>query len=39
MRTALQMYMYIEGEAWQEPLQENRATLFKNVQLYVYNTL
>ena len=23
MRTTLQTYLYIEGEAWQEPLQEN----------------
>ena len=23
MRTTLQMYVYIEGEAWQEPLQEH----------------
>ena len=24
MRTTLQVYMYIEGEAWQEPLQEKQ---------------
>ena len=32
MCTKLEMYMYIEGEAWQEPLHENRVTLFQTVQ-------
>ena len=31
--------LYIEGEAWQEPLQENRVTQFKNVLYYLYNTV
>jgi len=39
MRTTLQMYVYIEGEAWQEPLQENRDTLFKTVHYIIYITI
>ena len=33
------MYMYVEGEAWQEPLQENRDYIIKKCTLYVYNNM
>ena len=31
--------MYVEGEAWQEPLQENRDYIIKKCTLYVYNNM